>query len=277
MRSTTLLLVSGCLVLAGCSKAPNRETANAAEVGAADTAVAPPGIDMTAAPGVAFDFRYGFSLPERQIAAAQEAHAALCGRLGVTHCRITGVNFEKARSGSVRADMTFLLDPAMALGFGREATALVEKADGTLATSQVKGEDAGKSIVAGDKSAEAIRAELAKIDAQLRIPGLSKDARGRLVTQSGELRAQLRTLDTDRAAKVESLATTPVVFEYEVAPVGVGDSLKQGLGAGLWSTNAMLGLLALAIGTFGPWALLAGAGWWIVRRIRRKPLIATTE
>jgi hypothetical protein len=279
MRTTALLIASGCLVLAGCSKAPTGEQTNAssAESAAADTAGAPPTIDGSVAPGVAFDLRYGFSVPERQIAAAQEAHAALCGRLGATHCRVTGVNFEKERGGDIRADMTFLLDPAMALSFGRDATALVEKADGTLATSQVCGEDAGKAIVANDKSAEAIRAELAKIDAQLRIPGLSKDARGRLVGQSGELRAQLRTLDTERGEKVDSLATTPVVFDYEVAPVGVADSLKQSLDAGSWSTTAILRVLALAVGTFGPWAVLAGAGWWVIRRFRRKPVVATAE
>lgn len=281
MRSTALLLVSGCLLLAGCSKSENQKapsaTSQATESATADTANGPPGIDSKVAPGVAFDFRYGFSLPERQIAAAQEEHATLCGRLGAAHCRVTGVNFEKARGGGVQADMAFLLDPAMALAFGRDATALVEKTDGTLATSEVRGEDVGKSIVANDKSADAIRAELAKIDAQLRIPGLSKEARGRLVGQSGELRAQLRALDLDRGAKVESLATTPVVFIYEVAPVGITDSLKQGLSAGTASTGTMLNLLALALGTFGPWAVLVGAGWLAIRRLRRKPLATTVE
>ncbi|MEP6785960.1 MAG: hypothetical protein ABI898_09505 [Sphingomonadales bacterium] len=274
MRSTVLLLVSGCLVLAGCSKAPNQETANAPEdSAAADTTEHPPGIGATVAPGVAFDFHYGFSLPERQIAAAQEAHAALCGRLGSSHCRVTGVNFDKTRGGAVRANMAFLLDPVMALTFGKDATALVEKADGTLATSQVSGEGVGKSIVAGDKSAEAIRVELAKIDAQLRIPGLSRDVRGRLVEQSGTLRSQLRTLDVERSAKVESLATTPVVFDYEVAQAGVVDSLKQGLNAGTASTSALLNLLAMALGTVGPWAVLAGGAWWGVRRLRRKAVV----
>lgn len=278
MRSTALLLVTGCLVLTGCSKSPDHSaTNNPAESSAADTAEHPPGIDTNVAPGVAFDFRYGFSLPERQIAATQEAHAALCGKLGITHCRVTGVNFDKARSGSISASMNFLLDPAMALGFAKDAAVLVEKADGSLATSQVSGEDVGKSIVAADKSADAIRAEIAKIDAQLRIPSLSKEARGRLVGQSGELRAQLRTLEAERSAHVESLATTPVAFDYEVAPVGVGDSLKQGLSAGASSTSAIFKLLALALGALGPWLALAGGAWWSVRRLRRKPAVTMAE
>lgn len=277
MRSTALLLLSGAALLAGCSKADDRTPLEAPMGNATDATSSPSGIDASVAPGVAFDFYYGFSLPERQIASVQEAHAGLCGRLGVAHCRVTGVLFDKARSGDVRANMTFLLDPAKALTFGKDAAALVEKSDGTLATSQVRGEDVGKSIVAGDKNADAIKAELAKIDAQLRIPGLSKEARGRLITQSGDLRAQLRTLDTERAAKVESLATTPVVFDYEVAPIGVAESLQEGLRAGSASTTTLLEVLALALGTLGPWAALVAAGWWGVRRLRRKPVAITTD
>ena len=251
--------------------AASSATDTAAETGA-ETGKHPPGIDPNVAPGVAFDFRYGFSLPERQIATVQEQHAALCGRLGIAHCRVTGLSFDKARNGHVTAATTFRLDPVMALSFAKDATALVERAEGSLETSQVQGEDAGKAIVAGDKSADGIRTELAKIDAQLRIPGLSKDARSRLVEQSGELRGQLRDLSTERDARVESLATTPVAFDYEVATTGfaLGDPLKQGLGASTTSISALLSFLALAIGAIGPWALLGGGAWWAVRRWRRK-------
>jgi hypothetical protein len=268
---------------AACSKAGNdgatagNATATESSATASDRAgEQPPGIDPAIAPGVAFDFRYAFSLPERQIALVQEAHASLCGRLGPTHCRVTGLNFEKARDGEVKATTTFLLDPALALGFAKDATALVERADGKLATSQVTGENAGKVIVANDKSADGIKAELAKIDAQLRIPGLSKSARGELVTRSGALRDQIRELATDREAKVESIATTPVAFNYEVGAGGFGfeTPLRQGLSATSGSLAMLMSFIALTLGLAGPWLLLGGAGWWISRRLRRKPAIA---
>ena len=280
------LFVSLTLGLAACSKVENgpKEDAvansaiasqSAPSASASDTADHPPGIDPNVAPGVAFDFRYGFSLPERQIASVQEQHAALCGRLGALHCRVTGLHFDKAPSGAVNADITFKLDPALALSFAKDATALVERADGKLATSKVAGEDVGKDIVAGDKSADGIRAELAKLDAQLRIPGLSREARGHLVEQSASLRAELKTLGTARDAKIESLATTPVAFEYEVAPSGFvfGEPLKQGLGASTTSLSALLSFLALGLGAVGPWALLLGGAWWAYRRLRRKPVV----
>jgi hypothetical protein len=229
---------------------------------------------------VAFDFRYGFSLPERRIASVQEEHAALCGRLGITHCRVTGLSFRKVRDGDIAASTQFRLDPALALGFAKDATALVERAEGKLETSQVEGDDAGQAIVAGDKSADGVRAELAKVDAQLRIPGLSKDARSRLVAQSGEFRGQLRELATKRDANVESVATTPVNFDYEasVSGVALGDPLKQGLGASATSISALLSFLALALGVAGPWVLLVGAVWWAIRKWRiRASAVAVSD
>jgi hypothetical protein len=146
----------------------------------------------------------------------------------------------------------------------------VEKADGTIATSRVVGEDVGKTIVANDKSADGIRAELAKLDAQLRIPGLSKAARDTLVAQSGERRAQLRALGEARTQQVESLATTPVRFDYDVAPAAIGDAWKQGIGNGAMSATAITSMLAYLIGALWPFAIFAGTIWWGIRRFRNK-------
>ncbi len=237
---------------------------------AKDLAEHPPGIDANVAPGVAFDYRYAFSLPEVQIARVQEEHAALCGKLGAGNCRVTGLTFTKERNGKIDANMQFKLNPALALRFGRDATELVSRAEGKLETSAVAGEDVGSQIVDGDKSAVSIKAELAKIDAQLKIPGLSKDVRSRLVDQAGELRAQLRARSSQRDVQVESLATTPVVFTYEAGEAVMGfergSAVQTGLTAGTRSMEAITTALAFIIGAFGPWLLLAGAGFWGWRR-----------
>ena len=109
----TLLLATTCLCLAACGKAPDREsdsfsaTANSSETSgqhikaydvsqpsdqalAAPAVVAPGGIAVTAAPGVAFAYHYAFRLPSDHIAAAQEAHAQAGEKLGIARCRITG-------------------------------------------------------------------------------------------------------------------------------------------------------------------------------------------
>lgn len=277
-------------LVAACSKAPTETTATGpAESGSAQTASADatasaagqqtaPAIDPNVAPGVAFDARYGFTLPENQIAVVQERHAGLCARLGAAHCRVTALQFTKQAGGAVNAMMAFKLDPAMALRFAGDATAMVEQADGTLSTSEVNGKDVGSEIVAGDKSADGLRAELAKIDAQLRIPGLGNQARADLVQRAAELREQLRALASDRDGKVESLATTPVLFDYTPATSIFGfrgnSPLQQGLSASTSSLSALFSLLALVIGTLGPWALLLGALWWLIARLRRPAAVA---
>src|SRR5687767_4309148 len=48
--------------------------------------MAPPGISVTAAPGVAFNYRYGFSLPAERVSSVQEQHAQLCEKIGIAQC-----------------------------------------------------------------------------------------------------------------------------------------------------------------------------------------------
>ena len=59
--------------LAACSKVDEGSHKEAAASTQATDARSetPPGIDPSAAPGVAFDFSYGFTLPERQISTIQ--------------------------------------------------------------------------------------------------------------------------------------------------------------------------------------------------------------
>src|SRR5690349_9797876 len=89
------------LLLAGCgggsedhSSAPTRSDAADSVAEESDQPRAP-GVTPTAAPGVAFNYHYAFDLPGLRISAVQEQHAASCERLGVSRCRITGMNFEQ--------------------------------------------------------------------------------------------------------------------------------------------------------------------------------------
>ncbi len=296
MRTIRMAVPLLFIAVAACSQKAAEQESNAGDVAAADTRSAavsesaadaageasPPKISANVAPGVAFDYRYTFGLPAEKISAAQEGHAALCERLGIVHCRVTGMQYNKSGDGGIQASLAFRLDPAMAGSFARDATDLVEKADGSLTDSVINGEDVGSQIVEGDRTKVQIESELAKIDVQLKIPNLSKDVRGRLVEQQGELRGQLRALSGDRDAKVESLATTPVQFSYEANEAILGfdnrSSVQQALKTSSGSFQTMLSFLIIAIGALVPWALLAGAVFWIVRRLRpRKAAEAPAE
>lgn len=262
--------------------APRAEpAASAARIAGSAADTAPPGIAPDVAPGVAFDFRYLFSLPADRIATMQEAHAAQCGALGIARCRVTGLNFTKDRDGSITAMTAFQLDPAIALKFGRDADELVAKAGGRLETGTVTGEDVGSAIVANDKSADGIAEELKRIDAQLKLPNLSRAVRDRLVMRAGELRGQLSGLTRERDDRVAALTMTPVLVTYEPANSLFG--LRQGtpfFQAATLSTRsfaAMIEFVALLLGALTPWLLLGAAIWWIVRRLRPRKAAAAGE
>lgn len=293
---TTITIITPLMLLAvtACSKQPEERIANTEfsmqEERAADAMVRPleasgeappPRISANVAPGVAFQYAYNFGLPAANISKVQEEHAALCERLGITHCRVTGMTYEKERDGTINAGMSFKLDPALAGSFGRDATDMVEKAEGTLSDSRVNGTDVGSQIVEGDKNTAQISAELAKIEAQLKIPNLSKDVRSRLVDQQGQLRARLRELSNDRDDNVESLATTPVAFSYSPNEAIFGfdkhSPIQKAFKASGESFTAMVSFVILAIGALAPWALLGGALFWLVRRLRPRKVDAAEQ
>jgi hypothetical protein len=285
-----LLATTALLAVTACSKSedPSQNAAVATESVAADASASskdegstPPDIAATVAPGVAFDFNYAFSLPEAKIAQAQEAHAALCGKLGISRCRVTGLTFSKERDGDITANMAFKIDPALALSFGRDATDLVERVDGKLESSHVSGEDVGTAIVAGDKNAAQIRADLARINVQLAIPKLSSQVRQQLLGEARDLKSQLASIRSDRDDQVESLATTPVHFNYEPSEAVFGfqrgSAIQTGLSTGSASLGAMGTVLATVIGGFGPWLVLVGFGVWLFRRLRKPKPVASGE
>ncbi len=279
----SVLLLPAIAVLAACS--PNDADNDPVATDAASESVAAPDAARSAvegataphvradvAPGVAFDYRYNFALPETAISDVQSRHAALCESLTISRCRVTGMRFERDDSGEIAANLDFRLDPALAHGFARDATDIVEAADGRLADSRISGEDAGTAIVANDKSTAGIDAELARIDAQLKIPALSKEVRGKLVEQASELRAQRRELTRARGDKVESLATTPVSFAYAASGgvLGMDDRspFSRAAKASSSSFMAMIEVVLTLAGALAPWALLGAGAWWIVRRVR---------
>ncbi len=291
MRTSPMITPIMLLAVAACSKAANDQAADVAmeapeeanatiAAGKAGDDV-PPRIGTNVAPGVAFSYLYNFGLPAANIAGVQEDHAALCGRMGPVHCRVTGMHYAKEGDGTITANMAFKLDPAMAHSFGRDATDMVEKADGNLRDSRIDGNDAGSDIVANDKTATQINAELAKIEAQLKIPNLSREVRSRLVEQQGELGERLRDLASDRDAKVESLATTPVAFDYAANEAILGfdnrSPIQKAFKASSQSFMTMISFVIAAIGILAPWAVVGGAIFWLVRRFRPKKTGAAGE
>lgn len=235
----------------------------------------PPGVSPTAAPGVAFDYRYAFRLPPAGIGAVQEKHAAACEKLGPDRCRITGMTYQQDGKEEVSAQLLLKLDPALARRFGREASDLVERADGMISSVQISGEDVG-SVIDSEQQAKAQSGDaLRGIEAQLAQKGRSGSERAELQRQADELRRSVRASDQSIGERRKQLATTPMAFNYtagETDETLAGDA-RHALSAFTSGARVLLIVLLYLL----PWMLLALALGLGVRWVHRRFLGGRVE
>jgi len=260
---TKLLAGAMALVLVGCGQKASEESAAssapaAAEMVSADAAGGPD-VAVTAAPGVAFNYRYAFRLDDDRIAAVQEEHAAACETLGVARCRITGMDYRLIRDNEVEGRLEFKLDPAIARKFGKDAIASVAKAEGVLAAANITGEDVGAQISDSQRRSAGIADEIARLEARLKQGGLGDRERTELQQQIAGLRQQLDgERETRRGGEVQ-LATTPMVFDYQgtggLPGIGYGNPFGDAANMLVRSGSTLLSFVLVVGAAILPWAL----------------------
>lgn len=277
MRRSLPFLVLLLATAAACSKsnpgsAPSQPSTtfdtsgNAAESAAPSRAAGGPNIGVTAAPGVAFDYRYEFRLPPTRIAEVQEQHAQMCERLTVARCRITGLYYRVNNAHNIEANLAFRLDPAIARTFGRDAVQVVAGAEGMLSESEITGTDVNPTIHQANRSLAELQADLQRIEGQLRATHLDPDEKARLEEQAQQLREQIRAAGAQRDEAQASLATTPMVFRYASGEPTLAQSLQDSADSFLDSAAILLRVLIALL----PWAIAAALVWAIVRYVRRR-------
>lgn len=212
MRRSAILLAP-CLLVA-CGEKPVERAAEEAPAMEVRHDSAPPGIAPSAAPGVAFSYRYAFRLPADRIGAVQEKHAQACEKLGIDRCRIVGMRYRLVDEENISAMLAFKLEPGLARQFGKDGIAAVTEAEGMLVDSEITGEDAGATITAARRAETRLREERQRIEARLKQPGLKDAERESINDRLEELQRLLNASQTGRAEAQESLATTPMVFDY---------------------------------------------------------------
>lgn len=286
------------LAISGCGRAPEgdrgsttqaspelRSEAPAAQDSSTEALEAPAGVAVTAAPGVAFNYHYAFSLPAERISTAQEEHAAACEKLGIARCRITGMRYQLLGEDRVEAMLAFKLDPTLARQFGKEGIAAIQKAEGTLVDAEITGTDAGAEI--SRIAAERARAqeELARIDRELARPGLPASERTELQQQRAEIAQRIEAGRSAASEQRESLANTPMVFDYRsgraIRGFDAGAPLTSSLDLLAASAQATLAFVLGAIAVLGPPALVLLIGllaWrWLRPRFRRAKPVETAS
>jgi len=232
------------------------DAAPAATDAASRSGPRPPGVGPTAAPGVAFNYRYAFRLPNSRISAAQEAHATMCEKLGVTRCRITGMRYSVVNERDVSASLELKLDPAIARAFGKDATKVITDAEGMLVDQQISGVDVGTSIERANRSRAELQDELERVNRELARPGLSSVVRDRLLSEAASIRAQIRSLGEQKSADEESLAKTPMAFYYGSGKTIPGfdepQPLKDAFTRAAYNFLSVIGFLVIAVATLLP-------------------------
>jgi hypothetical protein len=234
-----------------------------------NAAIPVPEVSPTAAPGVAFNYRYAFRLPAMRIAQVQEQHARACEQLGTSRCRITGMRFRVVNDRDVEAMLAFKLEPGIARRFGRAGADLVVRSEGMLIDSEISGTDVGTSIRTTGRNIAEMTEELERIEARLRQGGLSSAERTRLDYEAQALRQSIRAQQANREEQQESLATTPMVFSYASGALVPNLDSRPSFGrsaARAWDNFVEgIGILFIIFVTLLPWALLALLGWGIFR------------
>lgn len=235
-----------------------------------------PGVDVTAAAGVAFSYTYAFRLPAQNVKDAQEAHASACEKLGPQHCRITGMLYRLIGENNIVGAIQFKLDPALARAFGKQGIDAIVKADGKLVDAEITGTDAGAAIKTLDAQRQQAEAEVQRLDRQLARSDLKAAERSELQRQRAALTARLQEVKTETGNQEESLATTPVSFRYESGAAVRGfDGSAPITSAGnvfLDSAQITLGVVLTALAALAPPGVFVLIGFLLWRRFRpRRP------
>jgi hypothetical protein len=277
-----LLLAAGCG--GGRQSGEAQQEPASSEAGGASTdmdasapsqrSAAGPNVGPTAAPGVAFNYRYAFRLAAERVAEVQEHHARMCEQLGPNRCRITGMHYRFVDEEDIQASLSFKLEPAIARRFGQEGVAAVLRSEGMLVESEISGTDVGTSIRRAGRSIAEMEEDLRRIEARLARGGIPGGERVRLEDEATQLRSSIRAAQETRGEAQESLATTPMTFRYGSGGLVPGidtrrpirDALEQ---AGNNFIEGVAVLFVLFV-TLLPWAALALLGWLIYRRVRRR-------
>lgn len=228
----------------------------------------PPEVSPTAAPGVAFDYRYSFRLPPERIGAVQEQHAAACEKLGPDRCRITGMTYEQDGDEDVSAQLLLKLDPQLARRFGREASDAVTRSDGLIAAVEISGEDVGSAIESDQQNQAQVQESLRRIEGELAQKGRSGTERAELQRQAEQLRQSTRMNEQTIGARRKQLATTPMAFRYTAGETdqSLGGDVRQALSA--FGDGARIVLIALLY--LLPWMLAALGIALVLRWVRRR-------
>ena len=232
-----------------------------------------PDISPSAAPGVAFTYAYEFGLPDNKIAAAQEAHAQACEKLGLARCRITGMNYSVNQDEQVAAELDLKLDPTIARQFGKSSQQSVEASDGDLISLSIGSSDEGQKISDASKQKSDVASQIAALQKELEAAKPGSEARAGLADRIQALRVEVAEKSQAVAASQAALASTPMSFHYYgrgSVPGFRGNPVHEAWQTFVGTVVRLVGFLLQRLAVLIPLALVAAAfiAVWRTRPMR---------
>jgi hypothetical protein len=292
-----LLVVPALLLVGACledqSGPDSGSVATSAEMA---TAVAPPRPQMDTAeesgsapaieppiPQIAYAYSLQFRLPPQRIAAALDAHVAMCDALGAARCRIVALNRSGEEGQFLFASLQLQVAASEARGFADRMEASVEEAGGRAVGRGQEAEDLGRQIVDVEARIAAKQQLADRLRALIDRPGAKVGELVEAERAFAEAQAELDSARSQLELMQRRVAMSRIEAGYQSsAPEGSGAFAPvrsafaragQMLGA---SVGAVITFIVLAL----PWALLLallvlGVRWW--RRRRALPTPPPTE
>jgi hypothetical protein len=257
------------VALAACNKAapPQGGVAHAdlaATPAASDEAPAPAGGDKGKAvpvslPQIAYTYSLGFQLSGDAIGKAEQAHVALCDRLGLARCHVVTMSQSRGTGDDAEGHLELAVDARIAKPFGDALVAAAAQAGGTTVDRGIEAEDLSKTIV--DTQAH-IRAKQALADRLMGVLQTHKGGVSDLVAAERALSDVQEEIDTAQSELAEAqgrVALSTYKIDYS-AVVHFEHHASGPLGAAWSQMGAVMG------GSLGALLLLAGAAlpWLIV-------------
>jgi hypothetical protein len=251
----TASFIAMSLLLCSCSS-DDRQAGQVQKRG--DTG-SPPNISPTAAPGVAFNYAYEFSLPDDRIATTQEAHASACENLGVARCRITGMSYSVDQDERVIAELDLKLDPSIARQFGKSAQQTVVGHDGKLIRLDIGSSDEGQAIEQASRQKSDASARITQLQQELEKTKPGTDARESILGQIQALQRQASEQSQVVATSQAALASTPMEFHYYGrggVPGFRGNPVREAWHTFITTIVWLVGILLQALAVLVPLGLL---------------------